>query len=177
MTRDSARPVALLLALGASLGFAACDAEEPPPAPVEGSAPETPEAPPAAPASNPAAAVPEVTSPTPAASPAPAGKVRVVRILVPWKGAAGAGSGVTRGKGEARARAEEALAKLRSGTAASEVVKSFSEDALASKGGAMGDLSPGDLQAPYSRVFEVPPGQATEVMESPMGYVVLVRGD
>lgn len=177
MTRNVALSLLLPLALGASLGVAACDAEESPPAPVEGSAPEAAPAAADTPAPSPAAAVPDATSPTPAASPAPVGKVRVIRILVPWKGAAGAGSGVTRGQGEAKARAEEALAKLRSGTAAKDVVKSYSEDALASKGGAMGDLSPGELQAPYSRVFEVSPGQATEVMESPMGYVVLVRGN
>ncbi len=152
--------------------LAACNAEKP-----ADSTPAATSEPPPSTTALPTAPVDTPVDPVVETPPPPAaGKIRVGQILVPWKGAAGAESSVSRTKEQARARAGEALTALRGGSTFPQVVKSHGEGPTARHGGILGEFRAGELAEPYgSAVFALQPGQGTEPMESPMGWQVLVR--
>ncbi len=100
--------------------------------------------------------------------------------LVSWKGAERAVGTVTRTKEEARARAEQLVAHVRSkGVDFHEAVSRFSDDPNAARnGGRFGIVAPGQLPPDLDRVgFGLGVGQVSDPVESSFGWVVLHRSE
>lgn len=74
----------------------------------------------------------------------------------------------------ARAKAEQALAELKSGKDFAEVAKKYSEGATAAKGGGVGAFRKGMLApALETAVFSLKPGDHTGIVETSYGLVIL----
>jgi len=97
------------------------------------------------------------------------------QILVQYKGAAK--STQTRSKGDAKKRADEALAKIKGGAKFEDVVKDYSDEpGAAARGGLLGRFKRGVLPPPVQAVFEkTEVGKPTEVVESEAGFHILLR--
>lgn len=98
-------------------------------------------------------------------------------VLVIYKGAKRAPKDVTRTKAQARARAEEALSKIRSGTAFEDVVKTYSDDAgSVDRMGSLGKFHKGDMDPTFAAAaFALKVGQVSDVVETPFGFHVIKR--
>jgi hypothetical protein len=98
-------------------------------------------------------------------------------VLVTYKGAKRAPKGVTRSKVDARARAEEALAKIRGGAPFEDVVKAYSDDAgSVDRMGSVGKFHRGDMDPAFSSAaFALKSGEVTDVVETPFGFHVIKR--
>jgi parvulin-like peptidyl-prolyl isomerase len=157
-------------ALGmAALGMAACDTQ------ADKSAAAT-----TASAAQPAA------SPAPSATPsvAPAASAEVApdtiiaqHILVAYAAAKRAPKGVTRSKADAKARAAEALAKIKGGAPFEDVVKEYSDDAgSADRMGSVGKFHRADMDPSFSgAAFALKVGGVSDVVETPFGFHVIKR--
>jgi parvulin-like peptidyl-prolyl isomerase len=100
------------------------------------------------------------------------------QVLIAYKGASGAPETVTRTKEQAKARADEALAKLRSGSSSfEELVKAYSDDPMAPRtGGAIGNFERNAMPASYSdAAFRLELGAVSDVVETPRGYFLIKR--
>jgi hypothetical protein len=103
-------------------------------------------------------------------------EVQARHILVTWSGAPRAPAGVSRSKEEAKARVEEAKAKLASGTAWADVARSFSDGPAKDDGGELGWLGRNQLApALDTAVFDLDIGATSGVVESPWGFHILQR--
>jgi peptidyl-prolyl cis-trans isomerase NIMA-interacting 1 len=124
----------------------------PPPAPVEAVA-----------ASASAAAVPDA--------------IIAQHILVAYKNAKRAPKGVTRSKGDAKARAAEALAKLQSGTSFEDAVTQYSDDAgSADRMGSVGKFRRDAMDPAFSAAaFALRVGQVSDIVETPFGFHIIKR--
>jgi hypothetical protein len=98
-------------------------------------------------------------------------------ILVAYKNAKRAPKGVTRSKAEAKARAAEALAKIKAGTPFEDAVKEYSDDAgSADRLGSVGKFHRDDMDPAFSgAAFALRPGQVSDVVETPFGFHVIRR--
>jgi hypothetical protein len=98
-------------------------------------------------------------------------------VLVAYKGAKRMPKGVVRSKGEAKARAEEALAKVRAGTAFEEVVKAYSDDTgSADRMGSVGKFHREDMDPNFSKAaFALKVGEVSDVVETPFGFHLIKR--
>jgi NIMA-interacting peptidyl-prolyl cis-trans isomerase 1 len=98
-------------------------------------------------------------------------------ILVAYKSAKRAPKGVTRSKAEAKARAAEALAKIKAGTPFEDAVKEYSDDAgSAERLGSVGKFHRDDMDPAFSgAAFALRPGQVSDVVETPFGFHVIKR--
>lgn len=77
-------------------------------------------------------------------------------------------------RGEARARADVALARIRGGEDFADVAREVSEDESARRGGDLGYLPRGRRAASYDDVaFEMEVGEVSDVVESPVGFHVI----
>lgn len=156
------------LALAASLGGCQCGPGAPPsPAPTES-------------ASAPASAAPAPPSPAPAASaeaPPEPRFVGLAQILVAHKGAELALPEVTRARGDARTRAEEALSRLKDGRGTfEELAKQYSDDPTKVIGGAMGNYERSALPPELADVaFALEVGQTSAIVETARGFHILRR--
>jgi parvulin-like peptidyl-prolyl isomerase len=106
--------------------------------------------------------------------------VRVSHLIVQWKGAERAPSSTTRTKEEAKARAAEALAKVRADPGAwGRVVAEYSEEpAAAEREGYLGVGEPGAWVPEFEQaVGKIPPGGLSELVETSFGWHVLLRHD
>lgn len=136
----------------------------------------------AASSSPPAAAPPESASPeasppaAPAATAAP-DAIIAQHILVAYKGAKRAPKGVTRSKADAKARAAEALAKIKAGTPFEDAVKEYSDDqGSAERLGSVGKFHRDDMDPAFSgAAFALRPGQVSDLVETPFGFHVIKR--
>lgn len=165
------KPVGVVVALCAVA--VACDSHPDPAgmSPASG-VPSSPSVPPPAP-SGAASSAPSVAVSAEAAPDA----IIAQHVLVAYSGAKRAPKGVTRSKAEARARAAEALAKVRSGTPFEDVVKQYSDDAgSVDRMGSVGKFHRGDMDPAFSAAaFALKPGSASDVVETPFGFHVIKR--
>lgn len=106
----------------------------------------------------------------------PLAEVHAAHLLVTWKGADRAPSGINRSKDEAKARIEEAIAKLKSGAAWNQVVGQYSDSPMKDDGGDLSWVGRGQLGKPLEdAVFDLAPGTVSDVIETPIGYHLVRR--
>jgi NIMA-interacting peptidyl-prolyl cis-trans isomerase 1 len=164
------RPAAVVLALSALV--AACDSHH-------DAAGTTPSAAAPSAASSPSSPPPEAPpAPSAAASAeAPPDTIIAQHILVAYAGAKRAPKGIARSKADAKARAAEALAKVRSGTPFEDVVKQYSDDAGSlDRMGSVGKFHRADMDPAFSAAaFALKPGSVSDVVETPFGFHVIKR--
>jgi parvulin-like peptidyl-prolyl isomerase len=93
-------------------------------------------------------------------------------VLVLYKGAKRAPKTISRSKPDAKARAEEALGKIRTGVAFEEVVKEYSEDSgSVDRMGSLGKFHRDAMDPAFSKAaFALQPGQVSDVVETPFGF-------
>ena len=98
-------------------------------------------------------------------------------VLVVYKGAKRAPKDVTRTKGQARARAQDALDKIRSGAPFEEVVKAFSDDTgSVGRMGSLGKFHKGDMDPTFgAAAFALGVGQVSDIVETPFGFHIIKR--
>jgi hypothetical protein len=137
------------------------------------SAPAEPSAVPAAPSAP--TAVPSSTASTAPAPPPDA--IIAQHVLVAYKGAKRAPKGVTRSKAEAKARAAEALAKIRAGTPFEDVVKEYSDDTgSVDRMGSLGKFRREDMDPAFAAAaFALAAGQVSDPVETPFGFHIIKR--
>ncbi len=127
----------------------------------------------------PAVEAPVAAPPAPVAPKVPvAVTVRMAarHVLVAWAGAAAAPPNVGRTKEQARARAEEVLARLARGDDFGAVAREMSDDASASMGGDLGAFEPGVMVPVFEQtVASLPLEGRSGLVESPFGYHVIER--
>jgi parvulin-like peptidyl-prolyl isomerase len=103
-------------------------------------------------------------------------KVSARHILIQWAGAARANPSITRTKEEAKARAEEVLAKARSGEDFAELAKQYSDGPTGPNGGDLGSFGRGSMVPPFDQaVFALDVGGISDVVETQFGYHIIMR--
>lgn len=103
-------------------------------------------------------------------------EIHGAHLVVTWKGADRAPDNVTRTKEEAKARADEARAALDQGTPWADVVRRYSDGALAQDAGDLGWFTRNQLNpALDATAFDLDVGATSPVLESPKGYHILKR--
>ncbi len=118
----------------------------------------------------------EAVAASASASPAP-DTIIAQHILVAYKTAKRAPKGAMRSKTEAKARAAEALAKVRSGTTFEDAVSQYSDDAgSADRMGSVGKFHREDMDPAFSAAaFALRVGQVSDVVETPFGFHIIKR--
>jgi len=98
-------------------------------------------------------------------------------VLVAYKAAKRAPKGITCSKADAKARAQEALAKIRGGAPFEDVVKTYSDDAgSVDRMGSVGKFRRGDMDPAFSSAaFSLKVGEVSDVVETPFGFHVIKR--
>jgi hypothetical protein len=124
-----------------------------------------------------ASAAPSAAAPTPTVEAPPPDAIIAQHVLVAYRGAKRTPKGVTRSKTEAKARAQEALAKIRSGSPFEDVVKQYSDDAgSVDRMGSVGKFRRGDMDPAFSgAAFALKPSEVSDVVETPFGFHVIKR--
>jgi hypothetical protein len=120
---------------------------------------------------------PSVASAAPVANAPPPDAIIAQHVLVAYRGAKRVPKGVTRSKTEAKARAQEALAKIRAGSPFEDVVKQYSDDAgSVDRMGSVGKFRRGDMDPAFSgAAFALKPSEVSDVVETPFGFHVIKR--
>lgn len=104
----------------------------------------------------------------------PLEEIRVAQVLVQHAGVQRTAS--QRPADEARARAEQARARLVAGEPFDVVAKELSDGPSASRGGDLGWFQRGQMMPQFDQAaFALAPGQVSELVESPLGFHVIVR--
>jgi hypothetical protein len=125
-------------------------------------------------------AAPVASSPpsaTSAADAPPPDAIIAQHVLVAYRGAKRAPKGVTRTKTDAKARAQEALSKIRAGTAFEDVVKQYSDDTgSVDRMGSVGKFRRDAMDPAFSSAaFALKPSEVSDVVETPFGFHVIKR--
>jgi NIMA-interacting peptidyl-prolyl cis-trans isomerase 1 len=131
-------------------------------------------APAVAPSTSAVASAPAAASTAPAAPP---DAIIAQHVLVAYKGAKRAPKGVTRSKTDAKARAAEALAKVRAGTPFEDVVKEYSDDTgSVDRMGSLGKFRRDDMDPAFAAAaFALAVGQVSDPVETPFGFHIIKR--
>jgi NIMA-interacting peptidyl-prolyl cis-trans isomerase 1 len=105
-------------------------------------------------------------------------EVHVKHLIVSYVGAARTPAGVTRTKEQAKARVEEAKAKVAAGEPWEDVVEAYSDGPLKENGGDMGWFTRGQL-APVldTAAMDLDIGAASDVIESEAGFHIVFRAE
>ena len=125
-----------------------------------------------------ASAVPSASAATSAsANTPPPDTIIAQHVLVAYKGASRAPKGVTRSKVDAKARAQEALAKIKAGAAFEDVVKQYSDDTGSlDRMGSVGKFHRTDMDPAFSAAaFALKVGEVSDPVETPFGFHVIKR--
>jgi hypothetical protein len=98
-------------------------------------------------------------------------------VLVMHSGSISKPAGVHRTKQDARARAHEALVKIRQGASFEDVVKEFSDEpGAAERGGDLGMFDRKTMVKPFAEAaFALRVGEVSEVIETPFGFHIIKR--
>jgi peptidyl-prolyl cis-trans isomerase NIMA-interacting 1 len=123
----------------------------------------------------PAASVVEAPAPEPTAARQIAG---AAHVLIAYKGAERAPKTVTRTKDAAKARANEALAKLKGEKATfEELVKQYSDDDISKQAnGMVGNFERNAMPAAFAdATFNMEVGKVSEIVETPQGFHIIKR--
>jgi len=98
-------------------------------------------------------------------------------VLVAYKGAKRAPKGVTRSKADAKARAQEALGKVRGGMTFEDAVKQYSDDAgSADRMGSLGKFARDAMDPAFgAAAFALKVGEISEPVETPFGFHLIKR--
>jgi hypothetical protein len=104
-------------------------------------------------------------------------RIRVKHVLVRYGGARGAPASVTRTRGEACLRAEEALSKLKEGTSFGDVVALYSDESgVATREGSLGIIERTDVAPAFAdAAFELKIKEVSEVVETAFGFHLILR--
>jgi NIMA-interacting peptidyl-prolyl cis-trans isomerase 1 len=156
-------PLALLVTTSA------CDEKSPPPSVTTFAAP-------------PSAAAPSASIFAPAPAPAPTAtaaptQIAAQHILVAYRGAERAPSGVTRSKAQAKARAAEADTKAKAGEDFTALVAEYSDDPGAKERlGSLGKFSRDKMDKSFSdAAFMLRLDEVSDVVETRFGFHVIKR--
>jgi parvulin-like peptidyl-prolyl cis-trans isomerase-like protein len=129
-----------------------------------------------------AAPVPGVAQPpTPRVAPAVAAaadsrEITASHILIGYGGSSRARPTVSRTKQEARQRADELLAELRSGSDFAQLARAESDSPSAARGGDLGSFSAQRMEPTFSAAaFALGPGEISGVVETPFGFHIIKR--
>ena len=157
--------------LGLLLATSACDKEASSAAPGASASAEPPAV---APSASAAASAGATAS---AAPTAPPDAIIAQHVLVAYKGAKRAPKGVTRSKADAKARAAEALAKIRGGAPFEDVVKEYSDDTGSiDRMGSLGKFRRDAMDPAFSAAaFALGVGQVSDPVETPFGFHIIKR--
>jgi NIMA-interacting peptidyl-prolyl cis-trans isomerase 1 len=104
-------------------------------------------------------------------------EVRAQHLVVMHRASPSAPVTVTRTREEARARAEEALAKIKAGANFDEVAGEYSDEpGAAERGGDLGRFSRKQMVRPFAEAaFKLEPGQISNIVETDFGFHVIRR--
>lgn len=84
--------------------------------------------------------------------------------------------GISRSKEEARARAEEVLARLESGDDFAALAGEYSDGPTKTTGGNLGSFPRGTMVAPFDQaLFALDVNQTSGIVETPFGYHIILR--
>ena len=104
----------------------------------------------------------------------PSTEICVSHVLVQWQEVAR--SAATRSAEEARAIMEQAQQRIASGESPAAVARELSDGPNALRGGDLGCFQKGQLVPAFDDVaFQLEPGEVSGIVESPMGYHIIVR--
>ncbi|MBN2193907.1 MAG: peptidyl-prolyl cis-trans isomerase [Polyangiaceae bacterium] len=103
-------------------------------------------------------------------------KVGASHVLLAYKGATRAKDTVSRSKEEAKALADQVLARVRKGEDFSKVAQELSDCPSKARGGDLGTFARDRMAPAFSKAaFELKVGGVSEVVETPFGYHVIKR--
>ena len=121
----------------------------------------------------------QAPSPTAAAQQPPGEQIEAAHLIVMHKDSMRVPPGVTRTKEEAKKRAEEALAKLKKGTAFDQLVKDYSDEQGAgtrTPPGTLGTFGKGRMDPAFEAgAFALKPGETSGIVESKFGFHIIRR--
>jgi len=106
-------------------------------------------------------------------------EIRAAHLLVMHRDSKRAPPSVTRTRDEAKDRADEALAKVKSGVAFEEVVAEYSDEpGAAERGGDLGKFSRKNMVKGFSdAAFKLDVGHTSDIVETEFGFHIIRRSE
>jgi peptidyl-prolyl cis-trans isomerase NIMA-interacting 1 len=103
--------------------------------------------------------------------------IRAQHLLVMHRDSRGAPPTIVRNKGEARARAEEALSKIKQGANVDEIISKYSDEpGAAERAGDLGTFARKMMVKKFSEAaFKLKPGEVSDIVETEFGFHVIRR--